>query len=183
MGTSTFMTLLCFSNWHSLTLSKTLGHFIFISKVCRQVNFDKDMGRSLVSPWWHRNDFCFVPMNPYLMVTHFHHHYDAVMRRPFSGALLGEVQPCAEQTVGLRLQGSETGRGNGQGRKSCLQACKPAAEVERRSQPRTIQVRCLSKCFFWADGFVTRFTETSSPPNGLTQIFPFCPIRGLWDHV
>lgn len=39
------------------------------------------------------------------MVTHFHHHYDAVMRRPFSGALLGEAQPCAEQTVGLRLQG------------------------------------------------------------------------------
>lgn len=99
------MTLLCFSNRHSLALSKTPTRFIFISKVCWQVNFDKDMRHSSVSPWYHRDDFHFVPINTYFMATHFHHHYDVARRQPFSGMPLGEPRPCAEQTVGLGLLG------------------------------------------------------------------------------
>lgn len=118
METSAFTTLHCFSNCPPPALSKTPAHFIFISKVYGQVNFDKDMCHSSVSPWHHRDDFHFAPINPYIMATHFHHvmnpyivathfhHcYEVVVRQPFSGVLLAEPWPCAEQTAGLGLRG------------------------------------------------------------------------------
>lgn len=102
----------CFSNQHSLTLSKTQTHFMFTSKVHWLANFGKDMH----IPWFpllcHKGDVHIVVINHYIMAMDFGHHYEVVRRQQFYGILPGEPQPCAEQTLDLwgRRRGNQAGR-------------------------------------------------------------------------